>query len=269
MANLTSAGHSVSLTVPAKGDTASVALSGTYAAVVALQREQGSPGSGAWEELKRWSTANATVAYGHVVANDNERLRLFAVSVTSGTVVATLTDTQDMIIREEKDPQGNVIFRLFQDGPVWYNVYAEVVFDGRRSERYIHITDATTYTFLAANTGKTHLAPDLTADATWTLPAPDDGLEFFIEYVGAAADAHDWLINTHAAGTFIKGGLLHLDTDAGAGADELIPVFWNGSSHVAIDFDTPNCGTTIRLRSDGTLWYVSGIAAGVGAPAAA
>ena len=48
------------------------------------------------------------------------------------------------------------------------------VADGSGS--YVKVTDAATYTVLAANSGKTHMMPDLTADCVLTLPTAADGL---------------------------------------------------------------------------------------------
>lgn len=264
MASLTAADQSTALTTTFKGETVAVALSGTYAATVALQREIGAPGSGAWEEIKRWSTANATVAYSHQTKDPNERLRLYTVAYTSGTVVATLTDATDKIHQEITDPLGNVLMRVTESGIAFLNSAGAQLW---HSSRFKAVTDAAAITILEADSGKVHLMPDLTADATITLPAAKNGLNYIFRYVGGAADAHDWLFVAAAAAQLIKGGVLHLDTDAGAGADELVPVFANGSSHYQLDFDTPNVGTQIELYCDGTYWYATGLCCGVTAPA--
>ena len=50
------------LALKAVGENVTVSISGTYAMTLELQREVGSPSSGAWERvLGPWSTANATV----------------------------------------------------------------------------------------------------------------------------------------------------------------------------------------------------------------
>lgn len=95
MASLTAKGQSTTLGLLLKGEIAAIAISGTYAATVALQREVGSLGSGQWETLKSWSTANATVAFNWTATRDVENLRLVTAAYTSGTVVATLTQSND------------------------------------------------------------------------------------------------------------------------------------------------------------------------------
>lgn len=117
------------------------------------------------------------------------------------------------------------------------------------------ITDATTYTFLAANSGKLHVAPDLTNDATWTLPAPEAGLRYRIWYGGAATDAKDWLITTGADANYFKGGVAWLTHTSG---DAIDPVYSDGNSNSKLTVETPAAGTWLELWSDGTIWYLNG-----------
>lgn len=266
MASFTAVDQSTSLTIPFNGETGLVSISGTYAATIALQREKGAPGSGAWEELKRWSTANATVSFNFQSKQANDRYRLFVVAYTSGTATATITDATTKIHQEITDPNGNVLMRITEDGIAFYNSTGAQLW---HSSRYKVMTDAAAATISEADSGKTLLVPDLTATCTFTLPAVKAGLNYRFRYAGVAADAQNWIIVTAAAGQFLKGSLLHLDTDAGAGTDELVPVFANGSSHVQVTHATPNSGTDIELYSDGTLWYLNGIACSVTAPAMA
>lgn len=122
------------------------------------------------------------------------------------------------------------------------------------SSRLVSIADAATYTVLAADSGKTHVIPDLTADIVITLPTAAAGLEYRFMYGGVAADAQDWKIS---AGVAYKGGGLHIDSDAGAGADEAVPVFPNGSSNDNLIVLTPQGGTWVYLICDGTNWFVN------------
>ena len=131
----------------------------------------------------------------------------------------------------------------------------------------VAIADGTTYTALASNTGKVHLLPDLTASCTITLPAPADGLVYeFIGY-GAAADAQNWVVDAAASGDLMKGGVVHLDSDAGSAGDEVVDVYANGSSHYILTITTPGAGTNVKFVSDGTYWYVSGTVVSATAPA--
>jgi hypothetical protein len=113
MASFTSAGDSVELVVPDRDVDVDVALSGTYDMTILLQKEVGSKGSGAWQTLKTYSTANATVAEVYKTESYGENLRLFVSVDTSGTATATLT-AQDKTVREFKDPVGNTLMTFKQ-----------------------------------------------------------------------------------------------------------------------------------------------------------
>ena len=131
---------------------------------------------------------------------------------------------------------------------------------------HVAITDAATYTVLAENSGKVHMLPDLTADITITLPAPQAGMEFEFVYGGAAADAQDWIFNTSATDVLYMGGVVHLDSDANAAGDEVVAVFADFSDDDAFTVLTPAAGTRVRLFSDGTSWLVEGTVVSATAP---
>ncbi len=122
--------------------------------------------------------------------------------------------------------------------------------------RLVEIGDVTSYTVLAANSGKIHVFPDFTSTCTATLPTPAAGLEYTFQYGGVAADAQNFVVT--ATPSLLQGGIIHLDSDAGAASDELVPLFFNGSSHVSITLVTPGAGTRLNFISNGTLWYVNG-----------
>lgn len=126
------------------------------------------------------------------------------------------------------------------------------------SARLVSITDATTYTALAANSGKPHVMPNLTATCTIALPTPASGLEFEFLYGGVAADAQNWVINTGSNTNYFVGGLVHLDTNADAAGDEVVPIAGDGNSNSKATIVTPDVGTRVRCISDGTLWILSG-----------
>lgn len=129
----------------------------------------------------------------------------------------------------------------------------------------VSVTDADT-AISAANTGKPHLVANVSADRTFTLPTPAAGLCFeFIATVGAA-DGHDWIINTGSNTNYFVGAVIHLDSDAGSGADELVLVAPDGDSNSKLQINLPQGGTRIRVISDGTLWCVDGFAMSVTAP---
>ena len=128
------------------------------------------------------------------------------------------------------------------------------------------VTDGATYSFLSTNSGRVHIIPDLTADCTFTLPSPEAGCKFELLYGGAAADAQDWIINTSATSVLFKGGVTHLDTDAGSAGDEVVPVYADASDDDTFTVLTPEAGTIVTLVSDGSHWYVNGVVVSATAP---
>lgn len=126
------------------------------------------------------------------------------------------------------------------------------VTDGSAS--YVNVTDATAYTVLAANSGKVHIVPDLTADCTISLPTAAAGLRFKFVYGGGAADAHDWLIDTGADANFYIGGVVQHDPD-NAG-DDTVVYYGDGDSNSKLGVLTPQAGTTIEVICDGTNWTI-------------
>lgn len=122
----------------------------------------------------------------------------------------------------------------------------------------VSVTDAASYTVLAADSGKPHILPNFTASCTLTLPTVAAGLDF--EFVGkaVAADAQNWVF-TAPAGAFLLGGVSFVDNDAGAGADEMhAGVYPNGSSHLTLTVVTPAAGCYVRFICDGTTYIVNG-----------
>lgn len=126
------------------------------------------------------------------------------------------------------------------------------------SGRLVSVTDAATYTALAANSGKPHVIPDLTADCTITLPTASAGIELEFIYGGVAADAQDWIIDAGADANFFLGGLVHLDSDAGSAGDEIVPISGDGNSNSILTVLTPDVGTRVKLICDGTNWILEG-----------
>lgn len=122
-------------------------------------------------------------------------------------------------------------------------------------------TDAATLTLAAADSGKTFVMPDLTADIAIALPEPAAGLNYTFVYGGVAADAQDWNISTGDNAAYFKGGLLYVD-DAPA-ADS---VAGDGNSNSIVHVLTPEPGTRVNLYCDGTNWYLSGVVASASAP---
>lgn len=134
------------------------------------------------------------------------------------------------------------------------------------SARLVNVGDVAAYTVLAANSGKPHIVPNLTADCTFTLPTPAAGLDYTFIYGGVAADAQDWIISTGSGTNFYLGGVVHLDTDAGSAGDEVVPVASDGNSNDFLTVLVPDVGTWVRLICDGTNWFAVGQVVGATAP---
>lgn len=133
------------------------------------------------------------------------------------------------------------------------------------SARLVTVTNADT-AISASNSGKPHVIDDVSADRTFTLPTPASGLEFDFYPKLNAADGHDWIFSTGSNTNYIVGGVAFLDTDAGAGADELSLVVGNGSSNSKLQVNLPQPGTVIKFICDGTLWVLSGTVFSTTAP---
>lgn len=139
-------------------------------------------------------------------------------------------------------------------------------FTGGLAMRPVKVPDGTTYSFLAKNSGKVHLIPNLTADCTFTLPTAENGIAFELWYTGTAADAQDWIINTAATDQLYWGGLVHLDQDAGSAGDEVVVVDADQTDDDTMTILTPQAGTRIALVSDGSSWFVTGYVVSATAP---
>lgn len=124
----------------------------------------------------------------------------------------------------------------------------------------------TAITLTAADSGSRYIMPDMDADVTFSLPSPQAGLHYEWSYSGAAADAQDWIIQADSATAFFKGGLVHLDGDAGSGGDEVVPVYSDGNSNDFMRILVPDAGTTVVLDCDGTNWYANGVVSAATAP---
>ena len=129
------------------------------------------------------------------------------------------------------------------------------------ANRVVNVTDAATYTVLAADSGKVHIVPDLTADCVISLPAVAAGLEYQFVYGGVAADVQDFQLDSGSDTNYFLGGLLYVD-DAPA-ADS---VAGDGNSNSKVNVLTPEPGTRVHVICDGTNWILSGVVASANAP---
>ncbi len=163
MADFTAVGHNITLSMADKGESVAIALSGTYNMTIAFQREMGSPGSGAWETLRTYTTEDATVAETHITEKVGEELRLIVLADTDGTAVNSLTDSakegQPGLTR--RDRVGNVVQEHNQGG---------VQFPGSfRAGEPINVTAATLVLTEAVHAGRL-IVLNRAAGITVTLP---------------------------------------------------------------------------------------------------
>jgi hypothetical protein len=136
------------------------------------------------------------------------------------------------------------------------------------ASRLVNVTDAATYTVLAADSGKIHIMPNFTSSCTLTLPTAAAGLEYTFIGKAVAADAQNWIIKSPSATNYFIGGVSFADTDAGAGADEIHAGIWsNGSTNDFLTVVTPGAGTYIYVICDGTNWIVNGQVSSATVPA--
>jgi len=119
----------------------------------------------------------------------------------------------------------------------------------------------------ATHSGRVLIVPDGTQDNTYTLPSPVAGAYFTFVYGGGAADATDFIVNSGSDTNFFIGGVLHLDTDAGAGGDEIVPVYSDGNSNSKLQVNVPGMAQVHVVAIDGTNWQVWGNVASATAPA--
>lgn len=130
------------------------------------------------------------------------------------------------------------------------------------STRLVSVPDAASYSLLAANSGKTHAMPNLTASCTVSLPTPAAGLEYKFIYSGVAADAQNILLDSGSDTNYFIGGLHHSDLDGNSQA----AVAGDGDSNSILTIVTPAPGTEVSLICDGTLWILSGTVASATVP---
>jgi|ETNvirnome_2_300_1030623.scaffolds.fasta_scaffold00157_14 hypothetical protein len=121
-----------------------------------------------------------------------------------------------------------------------------------------HVKVTATCSLPARDSGKVHLvgplAAGLAADTIITLPAAEPGLMFRFVYVGGAADAQDFQVNTGSDTNFYIGGLMQHDIGGEDGA--IYHPDLNSNSRANIF--TPDGGTWVEVYCDGTNWFISG-----------
>lgn len=134
--------------------------------------------------------------------------------------------------------------------------YAELNARNAAASRFVVIADATPYTVLAANSGKWHIISEQTSSITINLPVHSVGLEYEFIMGGVANEAQNWVF-VATTPSFWNGGVVWLDQDNAA--DNVEPVYGNGTSHLTFTVVTPMAGTVIRaFATTGGEWLLSG-----------
>jgi hypothetical protein len=128
----------------------------------------------------------------------------------------------------------------------------------------VFVADATPYSVLAANSGKLHIILEQANTITLNLPAIAAGLSYKFVMGGVATEAQNWVI-VATTPSFYNGGVVWLDSDNAA--DNIAPVYGNGSSHLTLTAVTPEAGTAIEIYSNGTEWFVAGTISSATTPA--
>ena len=160
-----------------------------------------------------------------------------------------------------------LIQRLGLDAPAAVITPAmwNAVVDALDGPAVVLIPDASTYTFLAANSGKLHIAPNFTNTCTFSFPAALPGYKFPVLYGGAAADGQNWVFNTLSDLKYFVGSVLWLTHTTGDAVD---PVYSDGNSNSKLTVVTPAGGSKVIFTGgpSGT-WYVEGVVASATTPA--
>ena len=117
------------------------------------------------------------------------------------------------------------------------------------------VPDTNAYTVVASDSGQAHFVPDQTADITITMPAEAANLNYKFVYVGGAADAQDWIIDTGTNTAYYVGGAVQFDP----GDTNIVNYYSDGNSNSKMGVLTPEAGTVVEFWcEDGVTWYVKG-----------
>ena len=97
-------------------------------------------------------------------------------------------------------------------------------------------------------------AAGVAASTIFSLPAAKNGMCFKFVYVGGAADAEQFQINTTADANYFIGGIFQ--TDPGGNDGLVYHPDLNSNSRCFLK--TPDAGTWAEVWCDGTNWFING-----------
>lgn len=249
MASFTDVGDTTSLTLSKAGETASVALSGTYNMTIELQRKVGS----SWHKIKSWDTANATVAYDYAAIEDNETVQLIVKVDTSGTCTATLTDSSDLLLDRVLDSNGNAVQAIYESGEKRKHGWSWA------ANGVVNATASLSLT--AAEHAHRVVTANAAAGMTVTMPEATGSGDSYVVFCGTTISSNALVIAALTTDTIAGGVALSSDiagvTMLAGGTDDKITM--NGSTTGGVK------GSWVRLTdvADG-LWMVEGFLASTG-----
>jgi hypothetical protein len=114
----------------------------------------------------------------------------------------------------------------------------------------------------AANSGKINIVADVSADRTYSLPAPVVGAVFRFVYGGGVADGHDAIFNTGTDTIFFVGGVAFHNTGDGAAS----VVFSDGNSNSKLQVNVPGAMDVTFVGTSATTYQVFGSVSAAAAP---
>ena len=181
---------------------------------------------------------------------------------TLGTLAASKAWTSDASL-DTVMPTGGLL-TVQSGGAVTMNSGSTTTLSGAVVQAPVFVADATPYTVLAADSGKLHIILEQTSSITLNLPVIAAGLSYKFVMGGVATEAQNWVI-VATTPSFYNGGIVWLDSDNVA--DNVAPVYANGTSHLTLTAVTPEAGTCIEVYSNGTEWFVHGTISSATTPA--
>lgn len=116
----------------------------------------------------------------------------------------------------------------------------------------------------ALHAGSVIMQTDVSADRTYTLPTPSEGVvyRFLGQGSGSAADGHDVILQLGTATHNFDGMITHLDTDGNAAG-----VWANGGTHDKLQINVPAGYDITLIGKDGTTFYITGTVTSATVPA--
>lgn len=263
MASFTGVGDNVELFVANRGEVIDIDISGTYDMTIEFQVELGSKGSGVWQTVKTFDTANATVADQYTTRAFNENLRLIVTVDTSGTATATLTDNDNRSQHDFKDDVGTQLFELKDKGAVFYGSMQY-----GNSAGVVNLTANTTLT-ADDHAGVTVVFNDADG-ATLTLPAATGTGNVYRFVVGVTVTSNNDIIQVANATDEFVGVVLQVDTDTSDTLAAYPALDGDGFDTITLDGSTKGglMGDYIQLVDVASgKWQLTGFVNATGSPA--